>query len=240
VERIMPEYTCPECATVLRSKAPAPEGKKIRCKECGHAFVAVPAAEEPAKTKAQERHGNLEADTESYGVAESNEPEAAPVKYGEVEDKFKRSTRGPAMALMVLPTNLLIAQGALTFLSGIAVFMVGIFPLVFSEVEPSEEEWREGAGYMMFGVLVFCWGCLVCFGASQMQNLESYTWGWVGAVAGLPAGVFAAVMLRNPKVIAGFQENIGAIDDEDEADLKKDGDDDEDDDDDDDEDDDDD
>src|SRR5439155_11816726 len=140
-----------------------------------------------------------------------------------VQDKFKRSTRGPAMALMVLPTNLLIAQGALTFIAGVVTFIYGIFPLVFADVEPSEEEYREQAGYMLFGILIFAWGCLVCFGASRMQNLESYTWGWVGAVAGLPAGIFAGVMLRHPKVIAGFQEMVGALDEDEDKEKDEDG-----------------
>jgi hypothetical protein len=80
--------------------------------------------------------------------------------------------------------------------------------------------------------MVFAWGCLVCFGASCAQNLESYVWSWVGAVAGVPAGIFAMIMLRNPKVVAGFQEMVGALDDDEDED-KDDDDDDEDEDDDD-------
>lgn len=226
----MPEYTCPECSTVMRSKATAPVGKKVRCKNCNHPFIAEPEpVAAPEKTKAQERHGDLESDMNPYVLAEVPEEEDRAVKYGEVEDKFKRSARGPAQALMVLPTNLLIGQGALTFISGILIFMYGVFPLVFTEVEPSEEDLREGVGYMLFGILVFFWGCLVCFGASEAQNLNSYTWAWVGAVAGIPAGVFSMIMLRNPKVVAGFQEMVGAVEDEDEKKDDGEGDDDEDD-----------
>ena len=130
------------------------------------------------------------------------------------------------MALMVLPTNLLIGQGALTFIAGVVCFIAGIFPLVFADVEPSEEEYREQFGYMVLGLLTFIWGCLVCFGASKAQNLESYTWAWVGAVAGIPAGIFAMVMLRHPKVIAGFQEIVGALDDDEDSDEEKDDEDD--------------
>ena len=64
------------------------------------------------------------------------------------------------------------------------------------------------------------YGGLVCFGASKMQSLESYAWGMIGAVLGifpLLVGIFAIVMLREPRVIAGFEEVEGAIDeDEDE------------------------
>ena len=131
----MPEYTCPECSTVLRSNTPVPEGRKIRCKKCGHAFVpgGTLAIQEEKPPK---KDDDLEGDVSPYVVTE----EAASghvVKFGEVQDKFKRSTRGPAMALMVLPTNLLIAQGALTFIAGVVTFIYGIFPLVFADVEPS-------------------------------------------------------------------------------------------------------
>src|SRR5262245_3517463 len=116
----MYEYTCPECTTVLRSKKPAPAGKKIRCKHCSFDFVPGEAAAEIPKSNL------LGTDTEAYSVAKDpNEGKEKPIKFGEVEDKFKKSTRGPAMALMVLPTNLLIAQGALTFIGGIVIIIYG-------------------------------------------------------------------------------------------------------------------
>lgn len=230
----MHEYTCPECQTVLRSNAPAPAGKKIRCKNCGHAFVpggglAFADEEEPKKKKVDD-----DTDVNPYGVAK--EPEEGEegarkhvVKFGEVEDKFRRSTRGPAMALMVLPTNLLIAQGALTFIAGVVLVIAGLFPWVFSDVELSDDELREVFGNVLIGIVLFFWGCVVCLGASRAQNLESYTWSWVGALTGIPAGIFCMVMLRNPKVIAGFQEMEGALDEDEGKDLVDEDDDDEDD-----------
>jgi len=225
----MHEYTCPECAAILRSNTEAPAGRKIRCKKCSHAFVpggTLAFEDEPAKKPV-----DPDDDVNPYGVnkdAEEDEGRRKAIKFDDVADKFKRSSRGPAMALMVLPTNLLIGQGALMFIAGVGTIIYGIFPLVFADVDPSDEEYREQAGYIIFGFLVFVWACIVCMGASKMQNLESYTWGWVGAVAGIPAGIFAGVMLRNPKVIAGFQENIGALDDEDVEKEEDDKDDDED------------
>ncbi len=212
----MHEYTCPECAAVLRSNSEAPAGRKIRCKKCGTAFVpggTLALADEPPPKPVDDDN-----DISAYGVyKDPNEDESRKntIKFDDVADKFKRSTRGPAMAMMVLPTNLLIAQGALMFIFGVGLVLYGIFPVVFADVEPSEEEYRTSFANILFGLLIFIWSCIVCFGASKMQNLESYTWGWVGAVTGLPAGIFAAVMLRNPKVIAGFQEMIGALDDDD-------------------------
>lgn len=217
----MHEYTCPECSAVLRSNSPAPEGKKIRCKKCSHAFIPVEAV--AAKPVDDDN------DVSAYGLTadpDANKPKPK-IKF-EHEDKDKRSARGPAMALLVLPTNLLIMQGALTFLGGVFLVVTGLFPLVFAEVTPSEEEYREQAGVIIVGFLQFLWGCLICFGASRAQNLESYIWAWVGAVAGLPAGIFLGVMLRNPKVIAGFQEMEGAMDDEEGGDKDDDDDDEED------------
>jgi hypothetical protein len=99
------------------------------------------------------------------------------------------------------------------------VFLWATWPIVFVDVSPSDEEILEQAIWMGFGVLLCLWGCLVCLGASKMQNLDSYTWAMVGGVLGiLPflVGIFAIAMLRNPKVIAGFEEIEGAVDDEDE------------------------
>lgn len=198
---------------MLKSKTPAPEGKKIRCKKCSHAFVpgAVPSV--PVKTK-----DNLEPDTESYGLeadAEAGKPKPK-IKF-EHEDKDKRSARGPAMALMVLPTNLMLMQGAIMFIAGVVLVVAGMFPLVFAEVSPSDEEYREQAAVILIGAMLFFWACIICLGASRAQNLESYIWAWVGAVTSLPAGIFCGVMLRNPKVIAGFQEMEGALDDDEEG-----------------------
>lgn len=220
----MHEYTCPECQSVLKSSKPAPEGKKIRCRECGHAFVPGAAPPKPSYVEEASGYGVIKEDDSAHA-----EERKAALKFDDVADKFKRSSRGPAMALMVLPTNLLVAQGGLMFVAGIGLILYGLFPLVFSEVEPSEDEYREQAGYLLFGFLIFLWSCLICFGASQMQNLESYTWAWVGALAGIPAGIFAMVMLRNPKVIAGFQEMVGALDDDEDNEKKTDDDDDDDD-----------
>jgi hypothetical protein len=236
------EYKCPECDAVLKSPREAPAGRKIRCKKCDHAFVpggTLALAEEEPKADAgkaardaaaKDRFGDIENDDNPYKMAaDEGGPAAEKIDFERVKDKFKRSSRGPAMALLVLPTNLLVAQGGLIFFAGIGTIIAGMFPLVFADVEPSEDEYREQASVILMGLVGFVWGCLICFGASQMQNLESYTWGWVGAISGIPAGIFAMVMLRNPKVVEGFKEMVGALDDDDVKD--KDDDDDEDDDD---------
>lgn len=168
--------------------------------------------------------------------AEKNKP-----KFGEVQDKFKKSARGPAMSLLVMPSNLLTLGGLLTCAGGLGAFVVGMWPLVFNDAPPSEEELEEAIVTMLLGIVVLFWGAMVCFGASQMQELASYPWAMVGAVMGIVpflVGIFAVIMLQNPKVKAGFAE--GALiedeeekddEDDDEEDEDEDGDDDDDDDD---------
>jgi hypothetical protein len=143
------------------------------------------------------------------------------IKFDGVQDKNKRSARGPAMAMLVLPTNLLVAEGVLTFIAGIVMAVAAAFPLIFTDVEASDDEYVQQGVWMCFGLMLVAWGCLVCIGASRMQNLDSYTWGMVGAVLGilpLLVGIFALIMLRDPKVVAGFEEVEGALDDEEEGD----------------------
>jgi hypothetical protein len=244
---------------VLRSAQPAPAGKQIKCKACNTAFTpraddapprpgtaapvkkkaAAAAAAAPAAAATRDKALDDEGGPSSYVVIKEEDTEAQReakklVRYDGVQDKYKKSARGPAMSLLVFPSNLLVAEGALTVFGGILVFLWAMWPVVFTDVAPSEEEIAEQAIWMLFGVMLMAWGALICLGASKMQNLESYTWAMVGAVLGilpLLVGIFSIAMLRNPKVIAGFEEIEGAIDDEDE---EEEGDDDEDDDDDDD------
>jgi predicted Zn finger-like uncharacterized protein len=241
----MYEYKCPGCATVLKSAQPAPAGKQIRCKACGTAFTpraesaprpgtaapvkkqaaAQPVAAQPtAAPPTAANRDDGEGPVTAYGVIKEEDTEAQKaakktISFSGVHDKGRRSARGPAMSLLVFPSNLLIAEGALTFIGGLGVFIWAMWPLVFTDVPPSDEEVVEQAVWMGFGLMLIGWGCLVCIGASKMQNLESYTWAMVGAVLGiLPVlvGIFAIAMLRNPKVVAGFEEIEGAIDDEEE------------------------
>ena len=199
--------------------------------------AAKPAAPPPAKVDHEdddtEAYGVIKESEEELRIAEKNKP-----KFTDVKDKFKRSLRGPAMALLVMPSNLLIAEGALTGLFGVGSVIVGIWPLVFTDAPPSDEEIAEQLVTIFVGLVAFTWGALICLGASRMQNLDSYAWALAGSVLGifpLLAGIFAIIALRDPRVIAGFEEIEGAIDtegegedDEDEEDDDEDDEDDED------------
>ena len=258
-------YKCtnPECGVTLKTPSRVAVGKSVKCPKCGRMFVPEPApkeeepggtlklADEPKKPEppaAYKRpHDEDDEDDASvkrgYGVTAETEEEKAAAeknkpKFTEVQDKFKKSARGPAMSLLVMPSNLLTGAGLLTGVAGLALFVNGMWPLVFNDAPPGEEEMEEAIVTMMMGIFTFFWGAMVCFGASQMQELTSYPWALIGGIMGvvpLLVGIYCIVMLQNPKVKAGFEEMEGSVDeDEDEKDKKKDDDDDEDDDDDDD------
>jgi hypothetical protein len=177
---------------------------------------AAPAPE-PKKSRFDEDEEDEESVRRGYGVigeteAEKKEAEKNRPKFTEVQDKFKKSARGPAQALLVMPSNLLTLEGILTVVAGMVYFMVGMWPLVFNDAPPGEEELEEAIIAMLIGMFVMVWGGIVCYGASQMQELASYVWAWVGAVMGLVpllVGAFGIAMLLNPKVKAGFTEMEG-------------------------------
>lgn len=243
----MVQYECPECGNKVKLAQLAVPGKKLRCPVCEATFVpqgetialadqpkarpvaAKPTAARPAVKPAAAQPARPavvvdenENDVTPYGVVQETEEEkrlAAKNKptFTETHDKFKKSARGPASALLVLPTNLLIAEGALTGIVGVAAVVIGLWPLVFTDAPPSDEEIAEQIVIIFGGFVALAYGSLICVGASKMQSLESYAWGMIGAVLGifpLLAGIFAIVALRDPRVIAGFEEVEGAIDEE--------------------------
>ena len=249
----MPSFSCPSCGATMSSAQPIPAGKKVKCRACETVFdpaaVAVPRPGQamPAKKAAAAKAAApkpvvppVEVDDDAKPFAVLKEEDTAEmieakkrVNFAGTAAKYKKSARGPAMSLLIMPSNLLIAEGVLTFIGGILIFLRFMWPLLFTEIEASDEEIAENIPFMLLGIMVVGWGTLICWGASKMQNVESYTWAMVGAVLGLApllVGIFAIIMLRNPKVIAGFEEIEGSAE---EGDDKDDEDDDEDDDDDD-------
>jgi len=241
-------YTCPTCAAKLRTPKRVPGGKAVTCPKCSESFTPEPAGdalklaeEEPARKPAaaaqpqpqppartnpfaDEDEESDESIKKGYGLIQETEEEKKEAekhkpKFTEVQDKFKKSARGPAQALLVMPSNLLTGEGLLTVAAGIVIFVYGMFPLVFNDAPPGEEELEESIATMLVGFVVFVWGGLVCLGASQMQELASYPWAMVGSVMGivpLLVGIFGVIMLQNPKVKAGFAEGGSGPDDEDE------------------------
>jgi uncharacterized membrane protein len=245
----------PDCGVTLKTPNRVPAGKKVKCPKCNRQFVpepedgkpaagpgtfkladepAKPAAKPPAPAKNPRTHDD-EDDPESikkgYGVVKETEAEIEQAeknkpKFGEVQDKFKKSARGPAIGLLVTGANLLTAEGLITALAGLVVFVVGMWPLVFNDAPPGDEETEEAIITMILGLVGFGWGVLICVGASQMQDLSSYPWAMIGAVMGilpLLVGIYVIIMLQNPRVKAGFEEISGALDEDEDEDDEGDG-----------------
>jgi hypothetical protein len=223
-------YTCPDpsCGVTLKTPNRVAVGKSVKCPKCGNPFVPEPAgmsagerpspAAKPAASVSPVRamlddEESDESIKKGYGVIKDSEEEVTAAKknrpkFTEVQDKFKKSARGPAQALLVMPSNLLVGAGILLCAASVVYFIVGMWPLVFNDAPPGEEELDEAVFAMLMGLLGFVWGGLVVYGASQMQELGSYIFATLGAVMGIPllVGVFALIMLQNPRVKAGFEE----------------------------------
>ncbi|HSQ57768.1 MAG TPA: hypothetical protein VLM40_18745 [Gemmata sp.] len=205
-------------------KKPAKSGSKPDPSQAG----AAPGGAKPSRF-ADDDDESEESIKKGYGVVHETEVEKEETdknkpKFTEVQDKFKKSARGPAQALLVMPSNLLTGEGLLTVAAAILIFVYGMWPLVFNDAPPGEEELEESIATMLVGLVVFIWGALVCYGASQMQELGSYPWAITGAIMGIApllVGLFGIIMLQNPKVKAGFAEGSGGPDDEEEEEEDK-------------------
>jgi hypothetical protein len=238
---------CPKCSRPFVPELGAEKEKEKReqdrkAKEVESLKLAEEKAgtqSEPSKTEAPaKKFVDDDEDEESvkkgYGVAEETEEEKAKAEenrptFGAIKDKFKKSARGPAMSLLVMPSNLLTLAGLLTCVCGLGFFLVGMWPLVFNDAPPGEEELEDAIVYMILGVFILFWGATVCFGASQMQELASYPFALIGSIMGIfpfLVGIFGLVMIHNPKVQAGFQEGDAFDEDEDKDDDDDDDDDD--------------
>ena len=116
-------YTCPECGTVLRPKAPLPAGKKVKCPECGAIFAPAAAAAgaavagkpgrpaakpAPAKKKDDDEWG----DTKPYVITEDTGPKPEKITFDQIRDRFPKSARGPAQKEVVRPANTMLAMQA--------------------------------------------------------------------------------------------------------------------------------
>lgn len=161
----------------------------------------------------------------AYGVIIESQEELAEIEKNkpkfDIKDRFKKSARGPAQALLVFPSNLLTLEGLVTLVAAIGIFIYGMWPLVFNDAPPSDEEVEEAILTMILGLLTFGWAALILYGASEMQQVGSYLWAMVGSIVGiLPflVGLYGIIMLLNPKVKAGFKEAEAGPDEDEEDD----------------------
>jgi hypothetical protein len=229
------KYVCPECEAVLRPSKPVPAGRKIRCPKCESIFAATPAGAAPAE--ARDKPGKIrltfddvaaisdqddedtaeEGEIRGYRVEsghsleeQDEEAKKQKVHYGDLRHKFEKRKRGPAMAKVVTPANILLWEGATLCLGGLGLVIYAIWPMVFNEEALSSQRQKEQFLLMGGGVLGFVYGALICVGASKMQYLESYNWAMAGAIMStiLGGGLIALKVLRDKEVLAGFAEGI--------------------------------
>ncbi|MCX7701404.1 MAG: zinc-ribbon domain-containing protein [Gemmataceae bacterium] len=245
----MYQYTCPSCKVVLKRQEPIPAGKKIKCPKCEHIF-AVPATTSGQQTVAATRAKGSEADSPKAAPAKTTKDdddwaknpyrvitdaeeddtvkaEKQRAAAGIVLDRFKKSKRGPALAKVVVPSNIMLATGIILGAISIIVFIVGLFPIVFksyyldtpefkklSEAK-LEEEWQKivvSRVIIMVGAACsLIYAGIICVGAFKMRTLESYTWAMIAAVlttlsVAFIVGLWNIMTLRDKAVIEGFAE----------------------------------
>ena len=226
------QYTCPNCKTVLKRQQPVGEGKKIKCPKCEKVFAP------PSANKSGGKSANEEDDINPYAVVNEAEDDKAMTELkqraamGLIQDRFKKTNRGPAIGIVVRPASYLLGSGVMTGVLGVACFMMGVFPLAFSDFykKPSTnpklseeqriqnaaktwDEMRERSLYLIpTSFVVFALGSVVCVGAFKFRALESYVWSWIGAIAALIAafgnggGVFYLVYYLAKKL---FVDTMG-------------------------------
>jgi len=217
---------CPKCAHVFEVTA-----GKVVAKSVDTAADAKAAANLALDEEFADRNPYTVVDEQEEDEEMQREKRRA--ASGLVRDRFKKSARGPAQREVVRPANFLMASGIFTCIGCLIFALVAVFPLIFKDFyspapqegkkysetdkqvkpEMTDEQWKEllivrlsMLGGAIFG---FIWGGLVCIGAFKMNSLESYTWAMIGSIMGIfPVliGIWGIVTLRNPAVIAGFEE----------------------------------
>src|SRR5262245_30962632 len=135
----MPVYTCPDCSTKLKRSEPLPAGKKLRCPECGNVFApaakaAAPKAAKPAAAPAPRAAAEEEQDTASAQARHE-------IAFSPIKERFKRSARGPALVLVVKPSDWLLRTGVGICVAAIAGALWAVWPMIFKieDVQPPDK-----------------------------------------------------------------------------------------------------
>lgn len=209
----MPVYTCPECGVKLKRNNPVEPGKKLKCPECSNVFTVrgekkpepakVPASAAPAAPKSEwddDGPANYQLHEEQESKESIKEREKA---YGPLKERFEKSKRGPALQIVVKPSNYLLLCGVLACIMAVTTGLVATWPMIFkSEVvetkakktiydtgdkktkfqELTTDEVRERFVWLAGAVFYFLWGGVVCLGASQMHEVQRYWLAMLGSI----------------------------------------------------------
>lgn len=210
----MPVYTCPECSVKLKRNNPVEPGKKLKCPECSHVFTVrgekkaeaakVAAAPAAATGPKSEWDDDGPANYQLTEDKESKESEKEREKaYGPLKERFEKSKRGPALQIVVKPSNYLLMCGVLTCVLSVTTGIVATWEMIFkSEIvetkakksiydsgdkktkfkELSADEYRERLIWLVASVFYFLWGAVVSLGASQMHEVQRYWLAMVGSI----------------------------------------------------------
>lgn len=208
----MPVYTCPECGVKLKRNNPVEPGKKLKCPECSAVFTVkgekkpepakVPAAAPTAPKSEWDDDGPM-----NYGLSEEQDTKESIKErekaYGPMKERFEKSKRGPALQIVVKPSNFLLMCGAVACIVTIATGLLATWPMIFkSEIvetkakkslydvgdkktkfqELSTDEVRERFVWLAGAVFYFLWGGVVCLGASQMHEVQRYWLAMLGSI----------------------------------------------------------
>lgn len=210
----MPKYQCTECEAVLRRAEAVAPGKKIRCPKCEAVFPAIPLPDdEPAPEQAGYAVAGMPAtatkpkpvvdedeNSNPYKVIKETGDHVNPeIHLGSLRDKFAKSKIGPAMYKTVLPSNWLLRLGLFSCVVAVFWFAYGLWPIVFCEANPLRPFIRPRVDIMLRATIMFCFGGIMCMGASKMHDLTSYTWSIIGACMALliyvPLGILVALLV---------------------------------------------
>src|SRR5262249_36630122 len=138
-------YTCPECRVTLKPTKPFPPGKKVKCPKCGAIFAtpapaarprqaikAAPASPAPP-AQTSEEEGMVNAFQKAEAADDQFEEERKRAAMGVVLDRAPKSKRGPAMAIVVAPSNVLMAAALINCLVHLFCACIWVWPVIFNE-----------------------------------------------------------------------------------------------------------
>jgi len=217
----MPLYTCPECEYKINKKNPLEPGKKLKCPECENIF-AIPGEKAPPKPPPKPNPALVGDDDDGpamYTVtAEEVNEEAEQIRkeaFDPLKERFEKSKRGPALTLVIQPSNLLLICGILGCIISLAGAFVFVFPLIFKVqdvtktntlytpegsqktkyIDISDEKKMKCYWGIAASVVFFAWCSVVVGGASKMHELETYWLAMTGSIMGIlgplvPVGVW--------------------------------------------------
>ena len=224
----MPKYQCPECTAVLKRGEPVAAGKRLRCPKCEAVFSpkelpddeapAKPAKAPPPMPVAKKVAGiDDDDDGKAYTVLteKSKDDDKPEMYFGSLRDRFAKSKVGPAMFLTVTASNWLLRLGLFSCVAAVALFIFGVWPLVFCEGTSVRAFIRPRVDIMLYACGMFFCGGVMCAGASKMHTVSNFPMAIIGSLMAIvvyvPTGILIAFTLLMMFGILGLVPSAFAI-----------------------------